>query len=708
MDSFEQEPEFDFLNMISNAQKECNEIKTKLEEKINSINKLEILSRISLLTQTRTKETSYSEYCGTLSDTACMPFIIGLSLKNETVSDIEPSFQDIEDILNLLESYFNKYGLSLQPISKESDNCEDIIYSARLHSLIGQINPEKYPFQILELLRESFGHFDDYFKKHYGFTIGDAIRFGQLIEEHYVENLNFRKKNVQNAELPDEEKNLAFYTKIRDVIEINPKKICDDHHIDDTEAFEKYLSTLSCHFGEGDKKYDSPLDNNLIFNKPLIHNKGKYYSFTPLDLIQKLPSIFEELLYKEKIANSKIWQKYKEIKSKFTENKVHNCLSKIFPEKDIFKNLFYEHKGATCEVDQIIQYCNNVIIIESKSGIFSLSAKRGGLERIKTDLKRLVCDAHSQALRVKDYIQSKKNPVFQDSNKKIVLEIDFKENTNFILINVTLEPLYSFSSNLKRLENLGLFSKYDYPWSVNLFELEIISKFLSSPAIFIHYIERRLEAQEQNIISTFDELSFLGLYLDKGNFDFSTKDGKKIDMITLDTEFLSDFDDHYLLGKDAPQLKIEKEIKTIITELENLRPNNFTKMTNALLDLNHESRTNFITYLKKVISDTQIDGRRHDFSFIVEPKKIGITVFSQVGRENLLNHLAAFCELKKYQIKSDSWIGFGIDILDSNYFVNEYVFDDEKWRKDPNKERLLKMLYDKKLIRPNPDVILKT
>ena len=116
----------------------------------------------------------------------------------------------------------------------------------------------------------------------------------------------------------------------------------------------------------------------------------------------------------------------------------------------------------------------------------------------------------------------------------MVLKIEYKENdTNFILINVTLEPLHSFSSNLKRLENLGIFSKYDYPWSVSLFELEIITKFLNSPAIFIHYIERRLKAQEQNNFSTYDELSFLGLYLEKGNFDFSTKNGKKLDMISL-------------------------------------------------------------------------------------------------------------------------------------------------------------------------------
>jgi len=708
MSSTEEESKLDFLKIVSAAQKECADIKNKLEGKINSINKLEILSRISLFTQTRTTGISYSEWYGTLSDTACMQFIIGLSLKEGTVSELEPSFQDIEDIWNLLESYFNRYGTSLFPISKNFGSNEDIIYSARLQGLIGQINPEKYPFQIIELLRETFGHLDDYFKSQYGFTVGDAIRFGQLIEGHYVEKINQRKGDIQKKEFNDEEKSLIFYSKIRELIEISSEKFCEENQIEETETFKKYLSTLSCYFGEGNKKYESPLDDNLIFCKPLIQNTGKYYSFIPLDLIQKLPSIFEDLLNREKITNSKNWKRYKETKSKYTENKVHECISKIFPERDIFKNLFYEYNGTQYEVDHIIQYCNNIIIIESKSGNFSLSAKRGGIERIKTDLKRLVCDAHSQALRVKEYIKSKKKAEFRDSNKHIVLEIESKENTNFILINVTLEPLYSFSSNLKSLENLGLFSKYDYPWSVNLFEFEIISKFLNYPAIFIHYIERRLDAQDQNNISTFDELSYLGVYLERGNFDFPTEDDKKKVMISLDPEFLSDFDDHYLLGKKSPQLKIEKEIKRIINELENLRPNNFTRMTNVLLDLNHESRTNFIKYLKKCIAETQIDGKRHDFSIVVEPKKIGITVFSQIGRDNLLMHLASFCELKKYQVKSDSWIGFGIDVLDSKYLVNEYFFDNEKWIKDPEKEKLLKWAYDKKLLRSVPDAILKT
>jgi len=703
MNNIDNALDFDFEKMITNAQKECHESLIKLEEKLNSSNKLEILSRISILTQFRSEGTSFSEYYGTLSDTACMPFIIGLSLKSREISENEPSFQDIEEILNLLESFFNNFGLALRPKTNTPESYEEIVYSARIHGLIGQINPERYPFQILELLEKSFEGLDDFFKTEYGFTVKDAITFGRFIEDNYVRNLNERKKTVFEAEVPEEEKFKIFYSEVRELLEIVPEVFCDHYHIENIEAFKKYLSAFACHFGEGNPKFDSPLDNNTIFYKPLIYKNEKYYPFIPLYLIQNLPSIFENFLTNEKIANSKVWQRYKENKSNFTEDKVKECLARIFPEDDINNNLFFEENGKMFEVDHIIPYCNNIIIIESKSGNFSHSAKRGGIKRIKTDLSRLICDAHDQALRVKNYISSNTIAEFHRPNERSTLKIQAKKNTIFILINVTLEHLYSFSSNLKHLEKLGIFSTFDYPWSVSLFELDLISKYLKSPAIFIHYIERRLKVQDQNNFSTYDELSYLGLYLEKGNFFFFTKEGKKFDSIAIDPNYLSEFDDHYLLGKDAPKLIIEDEIKKIINELEELRPNNFTEISNFLLDLDHPSRANFIQCLKRIISNTQIDGNRHDFSFIVKPKNIGITVFSQIGRENLLNHLSLFCELKKYQARSDTWLGLGIDVLDPKFFINEFFFDGEKWEKDSEIETTLEWANSKGLLKVRPD-----
>lgn len=684
-----------FDRLIDTGKERCSENLKNIEEKLSRLNKLEIISRLSILTQTQIGRQSIEGYH--VSDLPCLHFIIGLALKTESCADIEPSKEDIDEILKFLETYFSNFFSLLIPGNKEKD--DDVIFHAQMHALIGQLNPEKYPFQMIELLLETFGQLDDYFTQDYGFTITNAIEFSDKITQHYENSINLKKETVQKKDLTDTEKDTEFYLKIRELLEIVPEDFCKTYDCDIT-LFKKYLKAFSCSFGDGAITYNSPFDENQFLKKPILHQNGRYFAPIPRDLFQKLPSIFEDFLEHEKLQSSKIWQKYQETKAKFTEEKVTKYLGRIFKKDEVYENLFYTiKKGKTAEVDHIIPYCDNVLIIESKSGNFSITAKKEGISRITTVLKRLIYDAHDQGIRTKEFIKNKKPAIFTDSNGKKKLEVVYKKNqTHFILINITLEPLLSFSSSLKNIESLGIFSKSEYPWSVNLFELDIITRHIDSPAIFIHYIERRLKAQDDNLFLAFDELSFLGFYLEWGNFNIYLEDGTIPTKIYLEPEFLEGFDQYYLYGGDKPELKIEKGIKEIINELEQLRTGGFTNITNALLDLDHPSRDYLIESIEKMCNLTQNDGKWHSFSVMFRKNKMGIAVFSQKGRENLSAHLSSLCQLKKYQCQADCWIGFGIDILDSNHLIQEYIFDDTKWKQDKHMDQTVEWALKEGLI----------
>lgn len=697
----------DVDQLIERGKEACSEALKSIEEKLSRLNKVEIISRLSILTQTQIGRQCIAEY--RINDVPCLNFIIGLALRNEVCVDKEPSEKDIEEILEALTTYFPHFHLSLLPLAGDDRKGNGVIFHAHVHELIGQLNSGKYPFQLRELMARTFGQLDDYFTKTYGFTVKDAIEYSQRIIRQYEDSLTARRESVKNQDITDEDLYNQFYFKSRELLEIVPEEFCKTNHLHDIKKFTNYLMTFSCSFGEGNPIYNSPLDDNLIFKRPILRHSGHYYVPIPQDLFQRLPSIFEELLGPEKQKNSKIWIKYQERKSRFTEKKVTECIQRVFKEEDVYENLFYTIGGGRAEVDHIIPYCDNILIIESKSGNFSISAKRDGLKRITTNLKRLVSDAHNQGLRVREFIKNKKIAQFEHSNGKKALEITYKKDkTNFILINVTLEPLLSFSSSLKNIESLGLFSQSEYPWSVNLFELDIITRYVDSPALFIHYIERRLKAQDENLFSTFDELSFLGFYLDWGNFNIYFDDGSIPAKIYLDTDFLESFDQHYLHGGETPQLKMEKEIKAILEDLEQLRPPGFTKLTNTLLDLSHESRENLIKFIKYISFLTTTDGRRHDFSILTEKNKVGITGISQTGRENLLEHLSAYCMLKKYQCQADCWIGLGIDVLDSRRLIHEYFIDEGKWKRDKRMEQTVKFALKKGFLRSKPDYKLST
>jgi hypothetical protein len=691
-----------FEELVNSSKDRCSADLQKIEESLSELNKLEIISRLSILTQTQIGRDTIDDY--SISDLPCLHFIIGLSLKSESCSDIEPSNQDIDKILRNLEQYFKNFFLSgiHTPGKKEKD--DKVIFHAQMHALIGQINPEKYPFQMKELLHETFGHLDYYLTEKFGFTIIDAIEFSEKIIHQYENSINSKYKIGQNKDISDEKKWNEFYSQSRKLLAIVPEEFCEANNCDITK-FQKYLKAFSCSFGDGDPTYNSPLDANLFLKKPILKINDQYFTPIPQDLFQKLPSIFEELLETEKRGRTTIWQKYQKSKAKFTETKVTEYLGRIFKKDRIYENLFYTiEKGKTAEVDHIIPYCGNVLIIESKSGNFSITAKKEGLARITYVLSGLISDAHNQGIRTKEFIKNKIPAIFENSNGKKELELTYEKNkTHFILINVTLEPLLSFSSSLKNIESIGIFSQTEYPWSVNLFELDIITKHIDSPAVFIHYIERRLRAQDENVFSTFDELSFLGFYLDWGNFCIYLEDGTVPTKIHLDTEFLEGFDQYYLHGKDPPELKIEDGIKQIINELEQLHADGFTNLTNVLLDLDHTSRKELLELIEKICTLTKKDGKRHTFSTWTQKNKVGITAFSQKDRENLSEHLSSFCQLKKYQCQADCWIGFGIDILDSSRAIHEYFFYDAKWKRDKNMDQTVKWALKKGVIQSKPN-----
>jgi len=699
------------------------EIKQELESLIKGIDPVELLSQISLLSQFFPEGKPESNQ--DLRDKPILHFLTGLCLKNGNNSNIHPDNQEIGKIIELLDEYFYyPQDLIFQSVKKEQvSEIDGLILSARLQKIISQINPNVYPFQLEDLLKNVFGKLDNYFIKKVGFSVADALYFGQKIVKRYERLLNkhlgearearerarqelkdpikgsqlretLRKKNVTEEEFMESYLGFLVFTLTQEIFVFTIDEFCKDEEIKETEKFENYLKALSCKFGEVNKDFNSPLDENAIITKPIINIDGnKYFSPIPQNLIYNLPLIFESFLEEEKQRQTKIWQNYQNIKSKYTEDKIYEYFSRLFPKQSIFKNLRYNYQDQEFEVDVLILYDNKIFIIESKAGAFTEPAKRGAIKRLKADLKKLIEDAYQQGRRVRDYIKSSKTAVFKDKNGKEVLDIKFKPNKiDFFLINVTLEPLMSLATGLKRLQSLGLFEKNEYPWSVNLFELDLITRHIPSPTIFIHYLEKRLSAQDENIFHAFDELTFFAWYLEKGNFYVPITDkGETPNFVSLDGSWVAMFDDHYLYGKDTPQLKIEPDLVKIIRILEVLHPVGYSNIASALLDFDHQARGLILKNMNELINKTKKDRKKHDFTVLYKEIDTGFTFVTQCGREGLRERLGTYCAMKKYQTKTRRWIGIGRDVLDDEWFVNEFLYLDFPWKSDPKMDELLKI-----------------
>lgn len=711
-----------------NVENEINNIISKLLETITNYDIVELLPKISIISQFLPEETS--DYIRDLREKPILQFLTGFCLKHNSFGQEMPTLGDVKNVMDSLNEYFKLLYQKLifeDTRKEESDWSDFIIFSAKNQKILEQVNPGKYPFQNEDLIMGIFLGLDDFYFTNYGFTISDAYLFGnkiieryeRLVKERYEKSFKDKEKIIkiqrdsvkkrklveylekEKIDIEEYSKNLFFWTlfeEAKDILIFKIDKFCGEENIEDVEKFRMYLRTFSCRFGDGNSEYLSPFDENLIVTKPIIKiDDLLYISPIPRYLICNLPIIFDNLLEEEKRKQSRIWQRYEIIKSKYLEKKTLDCFTSIFPQDRVFKKLFFEYDGKKFEVDLLVSYDNKIFIGESKSGLLTEPAKRGGIKRLKKDLRKLIEDAFLQGKNTMEYIKSKNDASFFNEKGDELLNIHYDPDlTKFFLINVTLEPLMGFSFSLRTLQSLGLFADNEYPWSVSIYELEIISKLIEYPSVFIHYLEKRMVAIEDNLFRAFDEISIFSYYLERGNLNPPlTEEGEKpFDFVSLDPEFIRPFDEHYLNGGKAPELFIEPEFHKIVRDLERLKPENYTIIISAFLDLEHNNREYIIKNINEIIRRTKEDHGFHDFTVVFQRKfDIGFTFITSVGRYGLRDRLIEYCEIKKYQIKSRRWIGIGIDIFDKEYFANEILYFNFPWERDIELDKILKGLH---------------
>jgi hypothetical protein len=96
------------------------------------------------------------------------------------------------------------------------------------------------------------------------------------------------------------------------------------------------------------------------------------------------------------------------------------------------------------------------------------------------------------------------------------------------IVNPTLHELAGHAPQLPRLRSLGLFPAGEFPWSVFINDLRVISETAGNAAIFLHYLVWRARIPLGERITVNDELDLWGSYLLCERFGTLAGDGHQI------------------------------------------------------------------------------------------------------------------------------------------------------------------------------------
>jgi len=709
--------------MIEKSQDDASEILSKIQEKLEQYGSLELMAQIAIL-ETRAHSPMFHNASNPMSEHPFALFLSGIFLNHNNLSEKIVLPQNQYEIISLLTEYFQNFRTGLMSIDPEKDfEKNTLVFLGKQEKIFADVNPRSFPNQKIEHIRTVFTPIDNYFTTQLGFSINNVIEFLDIIVET-ASKLIFEKQKIAKEKYDESKKtlNAPRNTTLKEKLEseggtdyaafqfadinftlgaesifvINIDEFCKNSGIIKKNEFRKLLSALSCGFGKQLETFSDPLSENILNLKPFIKIDEDNY-FCPIlnNLNPKLDIFLEYLLNDEKLNDTSVWKSYVASKSKYLEDKTYEYFLRIFPEKYIHRNLFYWLNGKRLETDLLVFYDNKIILVESKSNHLPISAKRGGLESLEQGLKKIIKKAYIQAKNAQSYIQTSKLAVFENESGKEILKINgSEENFHFILVNSTLEILDTFATNLRELDVLGFFENNDYPWSINLYDLDVITDCIPSSSYFLHYIHQRLETQKKGVFSSITEGEFLGYYFKYGNFyEHVYESGKPIARIALAADFFDQFEKYYLFSEKKPSIDIEPTLGELIKNLEKYYPKGFTDITSLLLDFPLDQRKIIAKKMKKKLAKTKNDQTPDEFYVAIpDPYDIGFSYFTSITTTEFHNRAKKRMLLCKYGKKIKRWAMIGRNVSDTKNFATVSYYENSEWKHDESLENDLSFI----------------
>lgn len=395
-----------------------------------------------------------------------------------------------------------------------------------------------------------------------------------------------------------------------------------------------------------------------------------------------------------------LWERYNRSRADYVEEKAVQYLAETLRHAEVYRNLTYQvsENGETKEVelDGLLMIDSALFLVEAKAGTLSPPARRGAPKRIYREIKELVEDAYLQALRAKRYIEQTDSASFSLADGTVV-EVARERFDRIFLVTVTLEPMDAFVTMIYQLQDLGLFSEGDLPWAVCLTDLRVISEVIEFPSQLIHYLTRRHRLNELGRIETHDELDWLGHYLCEGlYFEDILADQDESSVVRL-LSYTTDLDNYYLYTTGQrktpapkPTQPMPEVMRHILTELEAHHPDGYLDAACLLLDMGSDSREAFVEHVirQRELALQEEDSR--DFSMVFSEERFGLTYMfaPSIQVSNLKSRLPAYCQMKKYQTKSNLWVGLGCIVDAPGWAQAGFVFK-SPWAFDEEMDKLV-------------------
>ncbi len=453
-----------------------------------------------------------------------------------------PPASDIQQCLDILEDAISSYLIAFAEINQQENREESLLSSAmRMNAAV--VRGSAFPEQTTEEILGVQGRYANWLEHRCGIAPGVAIdAIWAIVRAHEkaanaVHNLcrargdalgsqwlQARKRKAEKRTAEEEQLVVAFSTfkdaQIAGFIDGYEQAIVDSLPVSLVQIREAVPAFSNAHLnalvnlvGLTEPARREMSEPQQVSHRPVyVLPSGKLLAFCVSSAMDALWAAFESIAASDRTFYD---EKYAPTKGKWLEEKVADCLARVFPNEAIATGLRYpdpDNPGGEAELDCLVEWGPFVVVCEMKSVNLHQASLLGRIKPLTSDVRKAIGKPFQQALRARHYIEQSKQARFRTSNGTTrILTRD--QLSRIYCVTISQHHLSGLSADLRMLDCLHGKKISAYPYSVCLADLDVITRFCEVPEVFLHYLVKRLELTHTGPRVNADEQDIFMAYL---------------------------------------------------------------------------------------------------------------------------------------------------------------------------------------------------
>jgi hypothetical protein len=329
---------------------------------------------------------------------------------------------------------------------------------------------------------------------------------------------------------------------------------------------------------------------------------------------------------------------------------------------------FQLEDGRRGEIDGLLELGGALLVVQAKSGVNRIDTEASNPERFRKSLVELLGGENLRQHRLgREAVSEAGARLSLDQAGTAVFRPDLAGVRRVLSLHVTLENLAGVGAQPWHLQTAGISEDRDLPWIVGIGHLPLLLEYFELPALFLHFLTRRLRANRTGQLLAMDEVDWAVRYgedqlrwaeLSPGH------PGTARGFTVLDEH---EAFDEWVLARERggrakkPRPRLAGALWRLLGALDRARPQGWLDFSLAVLDLPDDGRREVAKlWQRQLRSDRRLQSMPYHVVFGSEGEaSIGFTTMREEKRRHPLGHvvLEKVCREKMEEVGAPRWVG---------------------------------------------------